>query len=151
MSGFAFSVFAICLVGGIALLLCYGSDRGESLAVGIITLSVILTPLVREAAELDPEDWLDSVRGEVSEVSPEYIPVLEQAFSDGIKRAVAEKFSLNEDNVRISLVGFDAEKMRAERIRIVLRGSAALSDYRAVEKYINGLDLGECNVQIEIG
>lgn len=151
MTGFAFSVFAICLVGGIALLLCYGSDRGESLAVGIITLSVILTPLVREAAELDPEDWLDSVRGEVSEVSPEYIPVLEQAFSDGIKRAVAEKFSINEDNVRISLVGFDAEKMRAERIRIVLRGSAALSDYRAVEKYINGLDLGECNVQIEIG
>ena len=151
MTGFAFSVFAICLVGGIALLLCYGPDRGESLAVGIITLSVILTPLVREAAELDPEDWLDSVRGEVSEVSPEYIPVLEQAFSDGIKRAVAEKFSFNEDNVRISLVGFDAEKMRAERIRIVLRGSAALSDYRAVEKYINGLDLGECNVQIEIG
>lgn len=151
MSGYALGVFAICLVGGAFTLLSHGSGRAERVVIGIVTLYIIISPLADGLSDFDVDRWLESLRGEGVEVSPEYEEVLEQSFSEGLKNAVAEKFSLKRDNIRVSLSGFDVEKMRAERIRISLSGAAALADYKAVEKYINGLDVGECELEIEIG
>lgn len=151
MSEYAVSLFAICLVGGALLMLSYGQGRAESLAVGIITLSVILTPVADLVISYDPEDFLDSLRGDVPEGELGTEGVIEDAFAEGIIRAIAEKFSLDKSHLRVRLVDFDSNTMRAEKIVITLSGAAALADYKAVEKYVNSLDLGVCNVQIEIG
>jgi hypothetical protein len=76
---------------------------------------------------------------------------VEEFFADGVALAVAEKFSLDRDDIRVSLRNFNIENMSAERIRLTLSGVAALADYKAVERYVNSLDIGECDVEIEIG
>lgn len=151
MSEYAVSLFAICLVGGALLMLSYGQGRAESLAVGIITLSVILTPLADLVISADPEDFLNSLKGDVPQEELGAEGVIEDAFAEGIALAVAEKFSLDPDDIRVRLVRFDQQAMSAEGIVITLSGAAVIADYKAVEKYVNSLDLGVCNVQIEIG
>ena len=151
MSEYAISVFAVCLVGGIALMLTYGGGTSEKIAVGLITLSVIITPLADCLSDFNIEEWLNSIKAEVGDVGTEYGEVLEEAFAEGIVRAVADKFSLDKENIRVSLTGFDAERLWAQRIRITLSGRAALADYKAVENYVNTLEMGKCDVEIEIG
>ncbi|MBO7195877.1 MAG: hypothetical protein J6V80_00925 [Clostridia bacterium] len=151
MSEYALTVFAICLATGALLMLTYGQGRAESLAVGIISLSVILTPLADMIFSAEPEDFLNSLKGESVEGEFGADGVIEDAFAEGIVHAVSDKFSLERANVRVRLVDFDAKNMRAEKIVLTLSGSAAVADYKAVEKYVNSLDLGVCNVQIEIG
>ena len=65
--------------------------------------------------------------------------------------SAAEKFSLDRDLVRVNVVGFDFENMCAQSIEVVLSGRAAMADYRAIERYINDMDIGECNVEVGIG
>ena len=151
MSEYAFSVFAICLVGGVLSLLCHGSGMGERIVLGIVTLYIIISPLAGGLSSIDIDRWMDSLKGESVQVAPGYLGVVEESFADGIALAVAEKFSLDRDNIRVSLRNFDIENMSAERIRVTLSGVAALADYKAVERYVNSLDLGECDVEIEIG
>lgn len=148
MSEYALAVFGICLVVGICLALLGGSGKAQSLALGIITLWVILSPLGDMIAHFDPNSF-DVVIPEYG--SGEIDALIEDAFADGICTAVADKFSLDRGDIRVRLYGFDKEKMRAEKIMIILSGRAALSDYKAVEKYINSLEVGEGNVEIEIG
>lgn len=151
MSEYAVSIFAICLVVGLASALSYGLGGAERIALGIITLYVVIAPVVSMISEFDPEGWLQSVNSSSPEIDEEYTAVVEEAFAEGICLAVADKFSFERENVRVRLFGFDFQKMRCERIRITLSGRAALSDYKAVERYVNGLDYGECEVEIEIG
>ena len=150
MSGYVLSVFAICLIAEALRLLSYGRSAVERFAVGVITLSVILAPISGIISDFDVEGWLDSLKQEQGEINSEYEATVEAAFSDGIKRAVAEEFSLNKDNIRVRVVGFNAAEMSAERIYVSLSGSAAIADYRAVKKYLDRLDIGECDVSIEI-
>lgn len=151
MSGYAISVFVICLVGGICLTLSHGGGKTESLAVGIIILWVILSPLGESLSHFDPESWLDSVEIGDYEGDGQIGSVIEDAFAEGIASAVAEKFSLDTENIRVRLYGFDQSRLSAERIRIILSGRAAFADYKAVEKYIDEMNIGECEVEIEIG
>ena len=145
-----FQIFAICLVGGVCLSLAYGLGRAERRAIGIIVLSVILSPLYNIPSDFDPNSLLSDTRlpdGDNAQLGA----VIEQAFADGIACGVAEKFSLNVEDIRIRIYGFDYEALRCDRIRIILSGRAALADYKAIEKYVNGMDIGECDVEIEIG
>ena len=64
---------------------------------------------------------------------------------------MAEKFSLDRENIRVRLYGFDKDSLTADRIRVILSGGAALADYKAVEKYVDGLGVGDCDVEIELG
>lgn len=150
MSEYALAVFGICLVVGICLALLGGSAKAQSLALGIITLWVILSPLGDIIEHFNPNSWMDSI--DIPDYdSGEIDALIEDAFADGICTAVADKFSLDRRDIRVRLYGFDKEKMRADKIMIILSGRAALSDYKAVEKYINSLEVGEGNVEIEIG
>ena len=151
MSEYAMTVFAICLLGGGLLMISYGREMGEGLAIGMISLSVILTPIAGVIKNAEPEDVINSLRGEYTDVENTADGVIEDAFAHGIALAVAEKFSVDADCVRVRTVNFDAANMRAEKIVIVLSRSAIAADYKAVESYINSLDLGVCNVQVEIG
>ena len=79
------------------------------------------------------------------------VAVAEDAFARGIGRAVEEKFSLEEGSVDVKVIGFDFEKMRAESIKIILSGRSVVADYRGIEKYVNSMEIGKCEVVIEIG
>ena len=151
MSEYLIGVFGICLVSGICMMLVYGQGRGESLVIGIVVLWVLISPVLDSLVHFDFDKWIDSIEipeyGDNSQIGS----VIEDAFAEGIARAVAEKFSIDEDSVRVRLYGFDQNKLCAENIRVILSGRAIMVDYKAVEKYINEMDIGECNVEIEVG
>ena len=151
MKEYALAVFGICAIIGALSLLTYGSGRTESLSIGIICLFIRASPIAEVSLRVDTDGWLGSVSIPDGEISSGYDEVVEDAFADGIKRAIADKFSLNKDDIRVRLTNFDSKNMFAEKIRVVLSGRAALADYVAVEKYLNGLSMGECSVEIEIG
>ncbi len=151
MTEYAITVFAICAIVGVLSLISYGSGKAESLSLSIITLFVIASPIVSAAGSFDIDGWLSSIGSPDYEVDSEYGAVLEESFAEGIALAVADKFSLNKEDIRVRVWGFDPENMRADNIKIILSGRAALADYKAVESYIDRLEMGECSVEIEIG
>lgn len=151
MMEYAISAFGICAIIGALSLLTYGSGRAESLSLAIICLFVLASPIAEAVGSFSHENWFDSIEIPDSEIGSGYDEVIEEAFAEGIKRAVADKFSLNKKDIRVKLINFDNKNMCAEQIRVILSGRAALADYLAVEKYLDGLSMGECCVEIEIG
>ena len=149
MTGYAAAVFAACCIGGLLGLCFYKDGRAESLSLGIITLFIIVSPL----AELrgmggDLSDILDTP--EIG-IGSDYADAVERAEADGIRRAISEKFRINKDEIDVSLNDFDTESLSACRVTVYLRGSAMLSDYRGVKKYVEEISSGECVVEIEVG
>ena len=151
MSKYAIGVFAVCLISGVATLLSHSSGRMEKVAIGIISLYIIIAPVAAEFQSFDLNGWLSSLGGGDYEIDSEHSAILEDAFAEGVSAALSDKFSFDRNDVRVRVYGFDSKNLRAERIRIILSGTAALCDYKAVERYIGGLGLGECEVEIEIG
>lgn len=151
MSEYMIGVFAVCLVSGVMTLLSHSSGKMEKVAIGLISLYIIISPIADSFKHFDVDDWLSSLSGESYEIESGYGEMLESAFAEGVERAVAEKFSLDREHIRARVYGFDSEKLWAEKIRVTLSGTAALADYKAVEKYLNSLGIGECELEIEIG
>lgn len=148
MSEYAIGVFVISAVVGICSHIAYkGKSDPSRLALAIILLSVVVSPI----ADMTLDGSLVGVEYDESIIGDGYEGVAEQAFGRGILSAVADEFSLDEENLRVEIDGFDFEKMRAERIRVILSGRAALADNKSIEKYINGFDRGVCECEIEIG
>ena len=148
MKEYMLSVFLISALVGVLSLIAYrGKSDPSRLALGIILVYVVVSPL----SELPLEFDFNNLLGEISVPSGEVEGVAEEAFAEGIARAVASKFSLSEENVRVTVYGFDFSSMTAERIRIYLSGRGALADYKQIEKYINEQKIGECECEIEIG
>ena len=151
MNEYVLTVFAVCVITGVLGLISYGSGRAEKLALGVITLYIIIAPLVSALSDMDIDSIFDKITLPEQELEGGYSEVAEEAFSEGIARAVAEEFSLNKENIRVKIRGFDFENMRADSITVILSGRSVTADYRAIEKYFNGLDVGVCKVEIEIG
>ena len=151
MTEYALAVFAVCLAVSLLGLLCYKDGKSEKIALGIIALYVIISPVAKAAVKFDPDSIIQWIPPDTEESDGGYIKIAEEAFAKGILAAVTERFSFKEENVTVELSGFDFDKMSAESIEITLSGVAALADCRAVEKYINDMDIGECKVEIKIG
>lgn len=151
MSEYVIGVFAICLVGGALMKLSYGSADLSRLAIAIITIYVIAAPLVSAIKEVDFDGVFEEIESVGGEIDAEYQPYAKSAFEKGICHAVAKEFSLNEDEIEALVSGFDFQKMRADKIKVILSGRAVACDYRLVEEYLNNLDIGECRVEIKIG
>ena len=149
MSEYAVAVFSILFISGVLSLLSYGSGRAEKTAVGIITAFVILSPVISLVSELDISGVIDMVTNGAYESDADPSVVAEEAFAEGIKSAVAEKFLLNKEDISLKINGFDMENMRCSEIVIFLSGSAMLGDYRGIRTYINSLGMGECRVEIQ--
>lgn len=150
MTKYPLIIFTACLVFGIISLLIDG-DIGAKLVLGVLTVWIILSPMSSLLSKIENGDFISSVKPPQSEIDSEYFALIEDAFADGIRKAAADEFDLDETDVRISLSGFDAQKMKAEKIRITLSGRAIIADYKAIESYINKMNLGECYVEIEVG
>ena len=83
--------------------------------------------------------------------SPLYEARAEEAFCEGVRAAVCEKFSLEESEVSVRTEGFDVASMRAQRICILLKGKGTLSDTFSIASFVEAEGLGECEVEIEFG
>lgn len=128
-----------------------GSDSTMRLAASVLLIYTALTPVMSfisdgKGGKIDA--IFESDIGQNFDGGEEYIEVAEDAFKDGISKLIFTKYGVNEEDSEIFVFGFDFEKMRAERICVVLRGVGALSDLRGIESYINGLGLGKCEVTV---
>ena len=99
---------------------------------------------------LEIDEIVDGLGGSVTE-DGEYKRVAEEAFSEGIRRLVADRYGISTDKVEVYVFGYDFENMRADKIKVVMRGAAGLKDLRLVEEYLNGLNMGECEVRSDFG
>ena len=148
MSEYAIGVFVISAVVGICSHIAYkGKSDPSHLALTIVLLYVVVSPI----AEMTLDGSLVGVEYDESIIGDGYEGVAEQAFGRGILSAVADEFSLDKENLRVEIDGFDFQKMTAERIRVILSGRAALADRKGIEKYVNKLEIGVCECEIEIG
>ncbi len=151
MREYALSLFATCALLGALSLIVYkkDGDATERFGMGVLLAAALILPLPGIIGAVG-----DSLSGGLPSVEigeGEYLAVAEEAFSEGIRRAVCQKFSLAEDSVEVKVTGFILSEMRAEKIKITLSGVAALADYKAIESYLEGQSLGECEVRLDVG
>lgn len=151
MTEYALAAFGICAVVGLLSLLSYGSGRVESLSLAIICLFVLVSPVAEAIGDMKSQLPFDKIEIPDLENESGYSELLSEAFADGICSALAEKYYLNKEDIRVRLYGFDGKNMSADRILVILSGRAALADCLAIEKYLDSLSMGECDVEIEIG
>ena len=145
-------VFAVSALLSILSLLSYRSslDSTRRLAFGLILMSIVITPAVGAIRELSKFD-LDKIMPETDSAHKDSVDLYEAAFADGIADAVCEKFELRGSDVRVLVEGFSYGEWRCEKIRIILSDGASFADTSGIERFINRLDIGECEVEIEIG
>ena len=127
----------------------YDSDVGRRAAFAVLIIWVTLIPLTKHINV--GEIKFPSFDIDMSQYNEEYKSIAENAFCDGVKAMICEKFSLDGEQLSVKVYGFDFEKMRAERIRVLLSGKASLASYKDIEKYVEESNLGECDTEIEIG
>ena len=151
MNEYAIGVFAICLTGGALMKLSYSSGNMSRLAVAIITVYVIVAPAASAIKNADFGELFEKIEVENTDYGEEYGKICKDALEKGICAAVSKEFSLDEGNVKALAYGFNAEKMSAESIKVILSGRAAMFDCRLIEEYLNKLNIGRCVVEIEIG
>ena len=153
MKAYLISVVLICALVSLASHFLGGTEgaRYGRLGLSVVLLWAVVSPLsglLRALPQL-PDFALPPITE--GEDPPLYAARAEEAFCEGIRAAVSEKFSLSEEKISVRTEGFDVEKMRAERVCILLKGSAVLADSFAIAAFVEGEGLGKCEVEIEIG
>ena len=145
------SVFLLSVLFGVLERIFYRERGlfGERTALTLMLVLAIAAPLPSLLSEggglrLFPEIDLPYAEGEYGEVTRE-------AVERGLAQEIEGEFSLPEGSVAVRCSGFSFNEMRAERIRVTLSLSAASADPRRIEKYVNSLEMGECEVSFEIG
>ena len=152
MNEYFIKVFVICTVSGILGLLSYNNKNGaERAALGVVLLFVVLSPLVDaissfDEGKFDPEELISDIQPETG-----LYDVGAAALCDGICRAIGQEFSLDDGEITATAYGFDIKRMKAEKIRILLTGRAAFADCKAIKEFVEKMEVGECEVGIEIG
>lgn len=151
MREYFLSVYALSALLAVISFLIPAGREGDAVRRGIsaLALCAVLTPVciaVRGAAGADISDFFP---GEIPDETL-YAERSEEAFCLGIRKAIAERFSIDPENVSVSVTGYDPGSVRAERICVVLRGRAAIADTRGIRAYVSGLGVGECEVELEI-
>ncbi len=149
MGEYLLLVFSVCAISAVCGLMSYKGCSAEKLALGILVLYTVTMPVIRLVDEWNGELTLPDMGG-IDTSDPEYESVARGAFEEGLCRHICDRLDLTEECVRVRVFGLDVAEMKAERISVLLSGKGALCDYRALEKYLNELELGECDVEIEI-
>ena len=142
-----FYFISISAVTALASAISYSAqDSKIKLALGIMLFASVLTPTVEIIRSLGDFRLPEYSSGDYGNMAEE---VAEDAFCRGIRRAVADKFYITEDEISVETAGFCYSEMSAERITIELSGRGASADTRGVRAYIER-EFGECEVKIKI-
>ena len=151
MTEYMLSVFALTAALGLCSLALYKEkfEGVSKFAFSVILICTVLTPL-SDIKNVGLPDFKTELP-EISEGEREYEEVARRALCDGISAAVRNEYSLDGDEILVSVSGFDFKTMRAELVRVTLRGGGIFLDRKKIEDYVEGLGVGECEVKIEIG
>ena len=149
MGEYLLFIFSVCAVCALCAMMAYKRGSAEKLALGVLMLYAVTMPAIELV-----DGWSADVLPLLPEVSEseseELVALAREAFEEGIRMHICERLSLEEDCVSVRAVDFDLSQMRARSVNVLLSGRGALCDYRSLEKYLDGLGLGECRVEIEI-
>lgn len=155
MSGYLISLVLISFLVGISSYLSFSGsgDRMLRAVSSLLVVYVIFTPIVTlvrgleefENNEYEAEDFVPPIE------ESEFGKNAKEAFEEGVKRLVCERFSLKEEEVKAVAFEFDSIAMRAKKIKIILSGNAVYADARAVSYAVSSAGLGECEVEIGVG
>ena len=123
-------------------------SRASRGTLGVILLSMVsafvfsllgdISSFVISPPELEPGD------------SAAAIGLMEDAFEKGIGDAIADRFSLDRDEILVVCKGYDVETQTAKDINVKLSGKARFSDIPAVRRYAEGLGLAKEEVTVEL-
>lgn len=127
-----------------------GEEKGERLALSVIVIYLIISPLLPIVEGLSDFDISEITGEDATLTGGTYFEVSEQAFKNGIEKLLLEKWGLEKSNAVVTVVGFDVNKMKAERIIITLLSGAASVDFREIEACVSEAGLGECEVKYAI-
>lgn len=134
------------------------SEKAVKFAVSLLLIYTSITPVlafVRNFSDDALTDFVEEIKDNANEKldsgNEEYLLVSEEALKEGICKLIFTEYGIPAENIEVYIHGFDFEKMRAERISILLSGKGALSDSRSIENLVNELGIGECEVNIEFG
>lgn len=152
MREYVISVVAVSVLAALASFISYGggSERAIKGAVSVILLYTVCMPIADAVGDISVRDFEFEIADRELLGSAEYLAVAEDAFVQGVKQYVCREFDFKESDVSVSAYGFDFEKMNAERIYILLSGSAALADTAKIAQNVTDLGLGKCEVNIKI-
>ena len=152
MSEYLSAVFVASLICGLFGYLSHGKLRSaERIAIGIIMLYIIFAPITDLVTDFRSKDFATDVTLPDGADDDQLSSIAMEAFENGVALLVADEFSLSRENIRVRAEGFDFEKMKAERLVVILCGSAVTADYRMIENYLNEQNFGSCEVEIEVG
>lgn len=119
--------------------------------VGILMICVIMLPLVDIFANFDAYSALEELIGDVGYDSTD--SMIELAFEDGVRRHLADKYSVDPECISVRADGFDMEKLKAHRIYVSLSGEAVYLDYHRIERHVEDefTEGGKCEVSLNFG
>ena len=150
MSTYITLILSVGIVAAVGTALLYDGERAvvSRTAISVILLLATIAPVAAFISQItvslpDLPDLPDTTEGEYAEVARE-------AFCDGIRTLLSEKYSLSEECFAVKCEGFDFTSMCAERLTVTLRGAAVRCDPLAVEKFINSYEIGDCHAEIGI-
>lgn len=143
-----FYIILICVVISFCNFLMYDSNEMKSARfwLGIMLLAALIAPVFsvfKSVLSFDVGSFEDYT--EESEFADE---VAKKALADGIRRSIADKYSISEEDIEVELIGFNIEKMKAERVYITLSSKAALADSKAIRDYVEKCGFGECITEV---
>ncbi len=144
------SALALGVIAALAVSLSHEKYRG---VVGFLMSLLVILPLISPIFSIIGGEFS---LPEFEEYLPGagYIEISERAYVSGAKTALAEEFSIEEENISFSGSDFDFEKMRFGKISVVLSGSAVFADTKGIEKWLTDnftLSGGKCEVVIDFG
>lgn len=126
------------------------SEKAIRVVSAVLLIYTVALPIVSFSGRLSDGDFLggisDSFPGDAELGEETYIEVAKAAFADGICEMIYSKYGIKKENIKVYVFDLDFERMVAGKIKIVLTGKSALSDWRGIEQYINGSGLGKCEV-----
>lgn len=132
--GYAWSLIGVATVIALAEELApRGLRRVLSFSLGIYLLCAVILPLpslIRKGLDLSL-DYPDYSQG-----GEEYFNTVLEASSEGVERALAERFGFSTELCEVTLIGFDAYALTADEVIVTLRGEAAYGDFFAVRSYV---------------
>ncbi|MBQ8322043.1 MAG: hypothetical protein IJX92_06735 [Clostridia bacterium] len=146
------SVFIVSALFSLFTKLSYKSnlDGARRIGFGILFVFVVASPLFTMLGEISKTD-IEKIFSDFESYEGAEYEVAELSLEQGILKCISSEFNIKEENLTVMVENFDISKMNADRVRVILSGAAITADYNKIENYVESLEIGECDVEIEIG
>ena len=146
MSEYMLSMVAIFMTVSLCSFASYKpTDKSVRLGLGIVLLAASISPLLSITEELFT---FDTPKIPVSD--SHYSEYLEAAFESGVAKGIEERFGIGDTEMDVVAEGFSPDSVTAQRIYVYLGIGSARIDPERIENYVNGMNIGKCEVMIRI-